>query len=183
MKATFCSEDTTFPKNYEQLEVWLEMVPHSFCWIRLVKLWIISQLSKVQVCSGSDFAKTCTALQLHMLQTISSNYIEVIVKEAEHVCRLFAGWKAWQRFEERSFELPLTSRHCMKTVLKHQADLMVVWWDWKHRKPLKLTSYPVLQNHEAWIIQTNSGAVFWLQMFPGMLLWKMSSQAGTLMVV
>lgn len=49
-----------------------------------------------------------------------------------------------------------------KQYVKPSEALMAFWWHWKPKKALKLTFYPTLQNHDVWIIQTNSGAVFWL---------------------
>lgn len=132
------------------------MVPHSFCWIRLVKWWIIVRLCTAQVWRGWDFVKTRTWWLFRAL------WIAPLIMQRRKGNNS-EGRGQWVQdfFLDEDLSWDFSPWTCMKQV-KNLAAFMAFWCVKQQRKHLMFIFCSLLLNHEAWITQTNSGAVFWL---------------------
>lgn len=101
---------------------------------------------------GLGFCKDLNLMAALCTVDYSSGYTEVTVKEGENECRILC----WIKVQvEISLHGPVG-----KQVNDLPAYKGTFWCDKQQRKHLKLTFFSLSQNHEAWITQTNFGAVF-----------------------
>lgn len=132
------------------------MVPHSFCWIRLVKWWIILRLCTAQVWRGWDFVKTRTWWLFRALWIIP-----LIIQRRKGNNSERRGERMQDFFLDEGLSWDFSPWTCTKTG-KESGCLYGILVCQAAEETSQVHFCSLLQNHEAWITQTNFGAVFWL---------------------